>query len=175
MRKRGSAAEYIRDGLIWEQWLTNAHRLMATPHIRFSVMMTVNNLCLFGIIDLLDLMLGWKAQYGFRKISWSANLVRFPQFQSALVLPEPIKLERLGCLKEWMATNENNPLLRDFEITAIVRLIDFLESNHTDSMKKCWPDVPTFYQQYDRRRGKNIREVFPASFVEWYDSLKQGH
>jgi len=66
----GRQAEYVRDGLIWEQWLTNAHRLMAAPHIQFSVMMTVNNLCLFGITDLLDLMLDWKAQYGFRKISW---------------------------------------------------------------------------------------------------------
>jgi organic radical activating enzyme len=168
----GQQAEYIRDGLIWQQWLTNAHRLMAAPHIRLSVMMTVNNLCLFGITDLLDLMLGWKAQYGFRKISWSANLVRFPQFQSALVLPESIKLERLACLQDWLAVNRNNPLLRDFEIIAIERLIDFLASHDTDSMKACWPDVATFYEQYDRRRGKDIRAVFPANFIAWYDSLR---
>jgi len=77
----------------------------------------------------------------------------------------------VACLKDWMAANADSPLLRDFEIAAIARLIDFLESNHADSMTACWTDVRTFYEQYDRRRGKNIRTVFPASFIEWYDSL----
>jgi hypothetical protein len=31
-------------------------------------------------------------------------------------------------------------------------------------------DFKSFYEQYDKRRGKDIRKTFPE-LVEWYDTL----
>ena len=32
-------------------------------------------------------------------------------------------------------------------------------------------DFKSFYEQYDKRRGKNFRETFPE-LVEWYDTIE---
>ena len=173
----GAQAEYIRDGLVWDKWLANIHKIMtrANPD-GLHVMMTINSLCLFGITELLDEINKWKVLYGMERVVWSINLLRFPSFQSPSALPDHLKIERRNHLRTWMTKNRGNKLLHDFERAGIARLIDYLEVVHdphgtASSMDSRFHDIRAFYDQYDRRRGKNIRAVFPESFIEWYDTL----
>ena len=55
------------------------------------------------------------------------------------------------------------------------RLIDYLDvvktpHRNTAETPKLYNDFRYFYEQYDKRRGKDFRSSFP-SFVEWYDSI----
>jgi organic radical activating enzyme len=173
----GAQAEYIRDGLVWETWVANIHKILSTANLEcLNFMMTINSLCLFGITDFLDEILKWKGQYGMERVVWSVNLLRFPSFQSPSALPDHIKIERRNHLRAWLKANNNNKLIHDYEAAGIARLIDYLEMvadphGNTSSMDSRFHDIRAFYDQYDQRRGKNIRAVFPQAFVEWYDSL----
>jgi organic radical activating enzyme len=51
----GLQAEYIRDGLVYDQWLANIKRMLTEANCHgVHIMMTINSLCLFSITDFLD-------------------------------------------------------------------------------------------------------------------------
>ena len=88
----GDQAEYIRDGLVYDQWLENTKRLLLEGNTKgVHIMMTINSLCLFTITDFLDEVYKLKELTQSRKPSVSLNLLRFPSFQSPLALPNHIK------------------------------------------------------------------------------------
>jgi len=84
----GAQAEYIRDGLVWDDWANNVERLLDSGKFRgIHVMCTVNALCLDSLDQLLDCIANWKLEYGRDAVSFTLNILRFPSFQSPLVLP----------------------------------------------------------------------------------------
>jgi organic radical activating enzyme len=173
----GSQAEYIRDGMVWDKWVRNCERMMEEADLRgFHVMMTINSLCLFSITECFDMMLSWKEKYGKEKApTWSVNILRFPSFQSPLALPNELKDHLRENLRNWFMRAQLHPLMSEMEKDGIARLIDYLEvvndpHRNTSSMESRHRDFRSFYEQYDRRRGKNIRETFPE-LVEWLDGV----
>ena len=50
----GKQAEYIRDGLDYDQWKSNLVRMLSETNAEMNIMMTINSLCLFSITDFLD-------------------------------------------------------------------------------------------------------------------------
>jgi hypothetical protein len=61
----GKQADYIRDGMKYDTWLSNISRLLDNPKVcEFHVMMTINSLCLDGITDFMDDMLALREIYG---------------------------------------------------------------------------------------------------------------
>ena len=88
----GAQAEYIRDGLDYEQWLRNIKRMLVEGNCNgINIMMTINSLCLFSITDFLDEVYKLKELTQSRTPTVSLNLLRFPSFQSPLALPNHIK------------------------------------------------------------------------------------
>lgn len=174
----GVQAEYIRDGLNYQQWIQNSRRLMTEAKMRgFHVMMTINGLCLFSITELMDQMLEWKAEFGKHMPTWSVNILRFPSFMNPLSLPNDIKDERREHLRSWFNANSNNPLMHDMEKEGIARLIDYLEvvndpHRNTSSIASREQDMLVFHKQYDKRRGKNIRLAFPQ-LSAWLDDIEK--
>ena len=88
----GSQAEYIRDGLDYNQWKKNLLRVGTEANIKgLHIMMTINSLCLFSITDFLDEVYSFKeisfAKHNSKHPTVSLNLLRFPSFQSPLALP----------------------------------------------------------------------------------------
>jgi hypothetical protein len=169
-------ANYIRDGLDWDQWLYNMHRLMGSKKLRsLHVMCTINALCLESLVDFLDLMLEYKKTFGKDFPSFTLNILRFPSFQSALVLPKHIRQHHKEHIQSWLEKNRHNQGLHEHEINHVQRLIDYLdvvETPHSETfeMSKLHNDFQKFYQQYDQRRGKNFGSTFPR-LKDWYDSL----
>ncbi len=169
-------AEYIRDGLDWNQWNTNMHMLAGSGRLRgLHVMCTINALCLETLPDFLNLMLRFKQQYGRDFPTFTLNILRFPSFQSPLVLPDNIRTQYKNNLQQWFTDNQYNELLHQMEINQVQRLIDYLDvvkTPHSDTFDRAslHNDFKQFHEQYDQRRGKDFRKTFPA-LADWYNSL----
>lgn len=169
-------AEYIRDGLNYTQWLINVEKLLDSPTIKaVHCMATINALCLDTLPDLLDQLLEFKRQYGRERVSFTLNILRFPSFQSALVLPDYIRMQYAHNLTEWLKLNEGNPQLHEHEINHIQRLIDYLDivkTPHSEAFElpKLLNDFKQFYIQYDKRRNKSFVNTF-LTLSDWFETL----
>lgn len=172
----GAQAEYIRDGLDYEQWLTNIKRILTEANTNsVHIMMTINSLCLFSITDFLDEVYKLKQLTAGKTPTVSLNLLRFPSFQSPLALPNHIKDYCHNQLSTWYNINKNKPSWNEYEKASIERLIDYLVTvdaphRRTSNPVTLWRDFKTFYQQYDVRRNKSIY-VFPKILTDWTDSI----
>ena len=169
-------AEYIRDGLDYQQWLQNVHTLLNSNTVKaVHVMCTINALCLDSLPKLLTLLIDLKQRYGRDRVNFTLNILRFPSFQSALVLPPEIRTRYKNALAEWMYRNRANPWLHEHELNHTQRLIDYLDvvkTPHSDAfdMPRLLNDFKKFYSQYDQRRGKDFATAFPK-LKEWYNEL----
>ena len=173
----GTHSEYIRDGMNWDQWIRNVHRLCSEGNLEgFHMMCTVNSLCLFTLTEFLDQMLDVKAKYGKDFPTFTLNILRFPSFQSPLVLPVDIRTERMEDLQRWLDRNRESELLHQMEINQTQRLIDYLDvvkTPHREAFEqaKLKNDFKHFWHQYDQRRGKSFVETFPKQLTDWYMTL----
>ena len=170
----GRHAIYIRDGLDWDQWCSNVDYLLASGRLRgLHVMCTINALCLISLPEFLGMIIELKQKYGKDAINFSLNILRFPSFQSPLVLPLEVRDE---CVSQLIPLgNLSVDVLHEFEINQIDRLIKYLravDSPHSGALSKpiLRRDFKNFYEQYDQRRGKDFRHTFPQ-LAEWYDTL----
>ena len=169
-------AEYIRDGLDYSAWLANVELLLNNKNIRaVHCMATINALCLDSLTQLLDQLLEFKQIYGRDRVSYTLNILRFPSFQSPLVLPDNLRTQYKDQLQAWLAVNQDNPLLHEHEVNHMQRLIDYLDvvkTPHSDAfeMPKLHNDFKQFYTQYDTRRNKDFAQTFP-NLTPWYTTL----
>jgi organic radical activating enzyme len=175
MEAVGTQAEYIRDGLVYTDWQTNVVRLLDAG-ITVHCMCTINALCLESLPDHLNYLLELKHQYGREKVNFTLNILRFPSFQSPLVLSETLRNQFRAELQEWAWRNRSNPALHEHEINHTQRLIDYLDivkTPHSDAfdLPRLHNDFAKFHAQYDVRRNKNFRNSFPI-IAQWYDSLQ---
>ena len=178
MEATGTQAEYIRDGLDYHQWVDNVRLLIESGTVKtLHVMCTINALCLASLPDHLSKMLYLKELYGGKDaVNFTLNILRFPSFQSPLVLPDDIRNSYMRDLQKWLDKHINSKLLHEHEITHIQRLIDYLDvvkTPHSDTfeMPALLNDFKQFYTQYDQRRGKDFVKTFP-SLREWYNGLQ---
>jgi hypothetical protein len=175
----GSHAEYIRDGLVWDDW-ANTVELILDNQIDHKlrglhIMCTVNALCLDSLVDFLECVVNWKISYGTDAVSFTLNILRFPSFQSALILPDNLRTQYKEQLIDFMAQHKGSSYLHEHEWNHMQRLVDYLdvvktphsEAFELDSLRN---DFKQFFAQYDQRRGKNFVETFP-NLKEWYESI----
>ena len=170
-------AEYIRDGLVWDDWANNVERLLDSGQFRgIHVMCTINALCLSTLDQLLECIMNWKLEYGKDAVSFTLNILRFPSFQSPLVLPDDQRRVYRQRLVTWLAHWADSEFIQEHEINHTQRLIDYLdvvETPHSEAFDRprLLNDFKQFYTQYDQRRGKNFTETFPE-LKEWYDAIQ---
>ena len=171
----GKQAEYIRDGLDYPLWRQNVQALLDAGRT-VHCMSTINALCLTTLPRLLNELVEWKRTYGREKINFTLNILRFPSFQSPLVLPDYLRESFKEYLTQWLVDYRGSNLLQEHEINHTQRLIDYLDvvkTPHSDAfeMPKLHNDFRRFYEQYDQRRGRKFAEYFPE-LKEWYDSIQ---
>jgi organic radical activating enzyme len=171
-----SQAEYIRDGLNYKQWLFNVGRLAASKKIRaVHVMCTINALCLDSLPEFIDQLHRFKQIYGKHAISFTLNILRFPSFQSPLVLPDDLRTHYRDCLINTMVKYKQSSLWHEHEHNHLQRLIDYLDivkTPHSEAfeLNKLRNDFKQFFTQYDQRRNKNFAKTFPR-LTDWYNTL----
>jgi len=166
-------AVYIRDGLDWSQWVDNVTYLLDSKRLRgLHVMCTINALCLVSLTQFLFNIVNLKRQYGRDAINFSLNILRFPSFQSVLVLPLSIREQYADELAYAYGIIADDVFCHEFELNQLSRLVEYLRTPEQDSqaLQILQRDFKNFYEQYDQRRGKNFRSTFPQ-LTEWYDTL----
>ena len=172
----GAHAEYIRDGLDYAAWCDSVIKLLESSVRAVHVMCTINALCLETLPEFLSALVALKNIYGRGRVNFTLNILRFPSFQSPLILPDEIKTRYRNALEAWLDYNTDNPALQEHELNHLQRLIDYLDTvktphRETFDMPKLLNDFRQFYIQYDQRRGKNFAATFPK-LAEWYDSIQ---
>ena len=173
----GLQAEYIRDGLVWDDWANNVERLLTSGKFRgMHVMCTINALCLTTLDQLLECIMNWKLRYGRDAISFTLNILRFPSFQSPLVLPDNLRTVYQQRLVTWLEHWADSEVIEEHEVNHTQRLIDYLDvvkTPHSEAFDrpKLLNDFKQFYTQYDQRRGKEFGAAFPE-LKEWYDTIQ---
>ena len=173
----GVQAEYIRDGLVWADWMHNVNRLLSSKQFRgIHVMCTINAVCLDSLDQLLECIVKWKLEYGRDAISFTLNILRFPSFQSPLVLPDHLRTKYRDQLATFMVRHKGYSYLHEHEWNHVQRLVDYLDvvkTPHSDAFDrpKLLNDFRQFYTQYDQRRSKDFGTAFPQ-LKEWYDNLQ---
>lgn len=172
----GHRAEYIRDGMDWELWTNNMHRLAKEAKLRgLHVMGTPSVLSIMEITNFLDWCLYYKQLYGRDSLTFTLNILRFPSFQSVTVLPEGMRWHASRRIEDWLIQNSNNSLLHSMEIDHASRLANYLRTvlqahdgaSPTDKLKI---DLKNFLKQYNTRRNKDIRIACPE-IAEWLNLI----
>jgi len=172
----GLEAEYIRDGLVFDDWANNVERLLDSDKFRgLHVMCTINALCLSSLDSFLEMVYNWKLEYGKDSINFSLNILRFPSFQSPLVLSDNIRKLYQQKLIQFMVDHKGDSTFHEYELNQLQRLIDYLDvvkTPHAGAAEQAilQQDFKKFYTQYDQRRNKNFVETFPA-LADWYNNL----
>jgi len=172
----GLQAEYIRDGLVWDDWVNNVERLLDSRKFRgIHIMNTINALCLYSLDQFLECIVNWKREYGRDAVSFTLNILRFPSFQSPLILPDELRTVFRKRLEVWLDAWWDSEFLHEHEVNHVQRLIDYLDivkTPHSEAFDRprLLNDFKQFYTQYDQRRGKCFDLAFPA-LKPWYDSL----
>ena len=176
MESTGIQAEYIRDGLNYDQWRANMRNIMRNKRIRgLHVMCTINALCLESLPEFLTQLMTWKTESGRDFPSFTLNILRFPSFQSVLVLPDEIRTRHQLRLQQWLDEWKNNTMLHEHERNHVQRLIDYLDvvkTPHSEAFDRpsLLNDFKQFYTQYDQRRNHtywDFAKTFP-NLAEWY-------
>lgn len=177
MEAVGAQAEYIRDGLDYAAWQANVEKILQSRRVRtLHFMGTISALCLPSLTDHLHYLLTLKQRYGRDAVSCTLNILRFPSFQSALVMPHLLRASFASELKELHFRNQHNPLFHEHELDHVQRLINYLdvvETPHSEAfdLVKLENDFAQFFSQYDQRRGHDFGSVFPR-LKEWYNGLQ---
>lgn len=171
MEATGAQAEYIRDGLVYADWQHNVEKLLAAG-VTVHFMATINALCLESLPDHLNYLMSLKERYSRDRVNFTLNILRFPSFQSALVLDPDDRTRFKLLLQSWLNEHRDSKHLHEHEINHTQRLIDYLDivkTPHSDTfdMPKLHNDFKQFYEQYDRRRAKDFVTTFPV-IAEWY-------
>ena len=177
-----SHAEYIRDGLIWNEWDNNFRRLISESAVSYiHIMCTVNALCLGSLDKFLEYVIDLRENHNPNdmEITTSMNILRFPSFQSITTLPKYIREERAAHYRNWLSNFKSK--LMDHEIDSIERTIQYIEHIESGHSVKTLSDLDirqndfyNFYTQYDTRRNKNIKDSFSdwPELIEWFDTKK---
>jgi organic radical activating enzyme len=169
-------AEYIRDGLEYGEWFSNLlHMMVDKVPSEIHNMCTINALCLESLPEFLEKMVWFKSAskvYG-PKLNYTLNILRFPSFQSPLVLPDELRNKFKGDMQKFL--NNNVKHLEHMEVDQTQRLIDYLDVVKTPhagaaEQSKLQKDFKTFYSQYDKRNGKDFEKTFPI-IGEWYRGI----
>jgi organic radical activating enzyme len=174
----GLHAEYIRDGLVWDDWANSIELICDNYSVvkmrGLHIMCTINALCLESLTEFLDCIIQWKMCYGKEFPNFTLNILRFPSFQSPLVLPDEHRTRHKNNLEAWLAANDNE-WLHEHERNHTQRLIDYLDvvkTPHSGAAEQhmLQRDFKQFYTQYDQRRNKNFVETFPT-LADWYNNI----
>lgn len=144
----GEVAEFLRDGMIYSDWLSNVRRLCNETKAKVSISTTITALSLIGLDQLyLDIIKLDNRPY------ISINFATYPEFQSLSCLSRDNRQFYLEKYVKFFKSIEN--YLLDIEIASIPRILNMLNPSLTNenymSYKK---DADSFFNQYCRRRNK---------------------
>jgi hypothetical protein len=169
----GDAAGYIRDGFDWNIWTGNIDKLLTGSSVKsMHSMCTISAVSVLGLVDYLNWCMDIKRHYGKDRFYFTLNILRFPDFQSVLILPQHIRDRVSQSLQQWIDTVDKD-IINDMEVQHVTRLIHYLSNTNNQSnseIKELENNFKNFHTQYDQRRQKDFVSTFP-NLADWYQTL----
>ena len=180
----GPQAEYIRNGLDYNQWYDNVCRVLEElPLTKVTVMCTTNLLSVPKFYKMVDDIHPLKREFysNERKVPITLDMaiLRHPAHQSAVILPPEYveMLEPALAIMNANAETHNNAYkgFFDFEIEKMRRFIDYIKAGPHEAERinidVSRRDFKLFVDEHDRRRGTNFKQTFPE-LEEFYNMCK---
>ena len=172
----GSQAEYIRNGLEFNKFWDNLHKILSNcSRINLTFMSTYNALSVPNYEKLIEGIYDLKKEYGSSDRYWpsatflDSSYLRHPTHQTVQILPEmwDINIFKQAQLVDFLGV----PLFQndyigysDVEIQKIKRIYDWKISSWPDKekhLKEYRYNFGKFFQEHDKRRNTNFCKVFP--------------
>jgi organic radical activating enzyme len=181
----GAQAEYIRNGLDYNQWLANIRRVLTeVPGCTITVMSTYNALSVPRYMDFLKDMLDIKNQFGGHNGPTAPLIVdipylRHPAHQAMFILPNSWA-DKIYDQVTFMYQNLENPSwygtankgFFHWEADKFKRIYELLKTKEeTFAVTRQQRDFVKFVDEHDRRRGTDFLATFPE-FGELYTTWK---
>ncbi len=180
----GEQAEYIRDGLNFNQWYDNVCRVLEElPFTKVTIMCTTGLLSLPNLHKLLDMVHPLKKEFYSENrrvpITIDTAILRHPSYLSGVVAdPSYSKmLDQAVTVMRDNAETHDNPYkgFFDFEIAKLRRFQEYVAAGPNPgerlNIQQVRKDFVNYVDEYDRRRGKNFQKVFPE-LAEFYHTHK---
>lgn len=177
----GKNAEFVRSGLVYDEWRQNLKTLQTTaPSIITHIMMTVSVLSIWTVDQFLDDIMSLRRETNTilndtnnNRYHMSVNILRFPSFQSINIIP--VELKNMLADKLQRAVDRAD-LLTESEHNNFARCIAYLRSvdrgyEDTDSMQDKINDLKNFVNQYSKRRNMPLADYMPKEFNDWFNTL----
>ena len=167
---QGAIAEFTRQGLDTETFIKNAkwwcEHTPANAVINFQS--TVNIFSVWSLTSALDLTLELRDIYGPKVQEHYVTIVRFPEFQSVLLMPKELRIMLHKEITEWQTKNHHRLTANEFNY--ITKVSGYLVSDpvplETLEEKDLKQDLLKFVQFYTQT-GSISLDVFPEKFVNW--------
>lgn len=165
-------AEYIRHGLDFEKLWHNVNRFLGEVPYRSSLtfIITMNNLNVTGVQDLLSLIYGLRESYSetYQRVWFDTPILRKPEWQSIQLLPESyidnLEMAWSFMLKKLETTERPFKGFKDFELQRLQRVIDFMREGQKLPLEYRTQQMANFYKffaEHDRRRKTDLKSTFP--------------
>jgi len=175
----GARAEYIRNGVDWERFESNIHKLFARKDVKFTLgfLMSINALSIATTKDFVQWATELSKKYD-RTVHFKQNIVNYPLWQAPMLLP-PEFAKYVDDAIEYMEQHvDSMPIATDFSgrydqyIIFLKSLSDSLKNNTADhtANRKIFHH---WFKQFDEKRKLNFEETFPeyVQFSKYCEKL----
>lgn len=178
----GKRAEYIRNGMDYNKWYDNCHRVLREiPNSKLTNMATYNALSVTSykrmMEDFLKLRLEYNTGHERRNpVSMDVSYLRWPWHQSVFILDESY-LKQVEEQVTYMYQNKEHaywpPLcgmgFYDHEINRLQRIYNVFRDERSSYPLQNKKDFAVFIDEHDKRRGTNFLETFPEMEDLYWD------
>jgi hypothetical protein len=162
-------AEYVRDGLDFNQWLINVKKVLENTESSVSIMTTINILSLPTFINFVELIMSlrkdFNKDFAYNRIPFSINYLRWPPHLQCTLLDNDQRITYADSIilavQDWLKYYRKEKYARIYleEWDQINRFCDYLKTSKTANEYRA--DFVKFINAYDTRRNKNFKETFP--------------
>lgn len=173
----GSIAEYARQGLDYQQFLHNVHYwCSSTPDNCFlKLQSTVNVLNVWGLTDKFELNAHLRQLYPARVLDFYSTIVRAPEFQSILILPDAVRHQLGNQIYNWIEHNSLTPAEKILANKTASYLVNNPEPMHKFEQRQLEFDFVTFLVYYNQTSKLQYQDVYPKEFLEWIETIETMH
>ena len=177
MESVGSRAEYIRNGVNWNRFVSNLDKLLSKKELKFDFgfILSLNVLNVASIKEFIQFTEQLYFKYD-KPVALKHNIISYPDMQSPFILTPDFANYIDDCISYMKTRTSLMPLVSDYfgrwdqYIVFLQTLSDSIKNNVNDSTRQR-KSFATWFDTYDHRRKLNLLETFPE-YVEFYKLCK---
>ena len=176
MESLENKAEYIRNGIIWDRYSRNLHKLLQSDHkFNLGFILSQNVLSITSIKPVVQFIERLTTTYG-RPIAIKQSTVTHPTWQNPMILTPDFANYIDEAITYMLGNVSKMPIVEDYYgrydqyIKFLQNMSDGLKNNtqtHTADRKQ----FASWFDTYDQRRKLNLLETFPE-YTEFYNLCK---